>query len=258
MGKRTSLKKKPVDDRGSYEGNAERLLAFGTVNPSPRVLQSLRVEKEVRKAKERRRLPTVAEIQERYPFNEEGAQKFIRSVERALKKASARTAPVKSKPSPASADPAPVARPPAETPAPPSSSGTQNRKVSHAEALAHALQSIRARFGDEIRQKGEQTTVREGFIYLATHPCFEGWVKAGMTIDYELRLATYNVADPLSRFEMPLVAWVPDRRDSEKALLRELSCLASEMRGEWAHIPLEQAALAFLALPTQAPPPYPT
>lgn len=258
MGKQAFLKKKSSDDRGSYEGNAERLLAFGTTNPSPRVLQSLRVEKEVRRAKEWRRLPTVAEVQERYPFNEEGAQKFIRSVERALKKASARTAPVKAKSPSNSTALAPVAGPPDKPYTPPSNTGAQNRKVSHAEALALALQSIRARFEDEISQKGEQTTVREGFIYLTIHPCFEGWVKAGMTIDYEVRLATYNVADPLSRFEMPLVAWVPDRRDSEKALLRELSGLASEMRGEWARIPLEQAAVAFLALPAQKPAPSPT
>lgn len=90
MGKQAFLRKKSSADRGSYEGNAERLLAFGTTNPSPRVLQALRVEKEVRRAKEWRRLPTVAEVQERYPVNYRlpGAQ----HAEVAASPASARTA----------------------------------------------------------------------------------------------------------------------------------------------------------------------
>jgi hypothetical protein len=54
-----------------------------------------------------------------------------------------------------------------------------------------------------------------------------------MTIDFELRLATYNVADPLSRFRMDAITWVPDRRASEKSLLLALSEVAAEVRGEW-------------------------
>lgn len=98
------------------------------------------------------------------------------------------------------------------------------------------LTDIRRRFGDEIRTRGEQTAVREGFVYLLTHPCFEGWVKAGMTIDYELRLATYNTSDPLSRFAYISVQWVHDRRQSERLLLERLANVSDEMRGEWARV----------------------
>jgi len=59
-----------------------------------------------------------------------------------------------------------------------------------------------------------------------------------MTIDYELRIGTYNVSDPLSRFELSAVKWVFDRRQAEKKLIKTLGELALEMRGEWAKIEL--------------------
>lgn len=108
-----------------------------------------------------------------------------------------------------------------------------------------ALQQLRERCSQEIRVQGEQTTIPEGFIYLVTHPQFEGWVKAGMTIDYEQRLATYNVADPLSRFELTAVHWVAHRRVRERRLLRGLAAVAEEQRGEWFKIELPIAVAEF-------------
>ena len=107
------------------------------------------------------------------------------------------------------------------------------------------LQDIRSKYGDEIRTRGEQTTIPEGFIYLVTHPLFEGWVKAGMTIDYEQRMVTYNISDPLSRFELTAVKWVENRRKAEKDLLALLEDVAQECRGEWFRVELETARRVF-------------
>lgn len=71
--------KKPKS-RG-YESNATQLLQ---ATPSARALQSARVEAEVRMAKKTGRLPTAGEVQERYPFTSEAAEKLIRATKRAL------------------------------------------------------------------------------------------------------------------------------------------------------------------------------
>lgn len=231
----------------NYESNAERLLEFGAINPGPRALRAMRVEQEVRKAKETRRLPTVAEIQGRYPFTDESARQFIKSVERALKKAAAakaaRTAPAAKS---SSHLPLPALQPtPVQLSEP---SPAYVAPVAPFAALAAVLADIRRRFGDEIRTKGEQTAVREGFVYLLVHPCFEGWVKAGMTIDYELRLASYNTSDPLSRFAFVSAKWVPDRRRAERLLLDRLANVSGEMRGEWARVAVSDAVAALTGL----------
>lgn len=210
-----------------YESNAERLLEFGAINPGPRALKAMRIDKEVRTANGLGRLPTVAEIRERHGYTEEAAQQFIRAIERARKRSATAKAPRASPPHTA---PLPTL---ASLPGPPPA---QVAPVAASAALAAVLTDIRRRFGDEIRTRGEQTAVREGFVYLLTHPCFEGWVKAGMTIDYELRLATYNTSDPLSRFAYISVQWVHDRRQSERLLLERLANVSDEMRGEWARV----------------------
>ena len=95
------------------------------------------------------------------------------------------------------------------------------------------LREIRARYDEEIKSKGEQTTIKEGFIYLLEHPSFFGWVKTGMTVDYESRLKTYNTGDPLCRYDYLIVKPVKDHRQAELKLLSKLTKIASEVRGEW-------------------------
>lgn len=217
-----------------YEGNAEQLLDYAVAHPSPRALRAFRVEAEVKRARKEGALPPVAEIQARHNFTEEAAQSFIRSMKRAMRRNDPPGSSFrKSKPIPSQAPDfvpilgnAPLTFPALDAPK---------------TTLQAILQDIRTRHFDEIRIHGEQTSVREGFIYLVTHPCFDGWVKAGMTIDYELRIGTYNVADPLSRFELSAVKWVIDRRESEMELLQRLNKSSQEMRGEWARIELAVA-----------------
>lgn len=214
-----------------YESNAEQVLHAGDMYPSPRALRAARINAEAKRATINQRLPTIAEVQARYPFTEEAAEKFVQATKRALQKRSSKKS-AKSTKNPQSGY---IGDSPGIAPSPPDIS-------LH---LKTVLEDIRRRFGDEIRQRGEQTAVKEGFIYLVTHPCFEGWVKAGMTIDYELRLGTYNVADPLSRFEMVAIKWVDNRRDAEVKLLEALGLSASEVRGEWMRIELDSALAIF-------------
>ncbi|MFC7462700.1 GIY-YIG nuclease family protein [Hydrogenophaga defluvii] len=225
----------------AYESNAEHLLQVAVGLPRPRELRAQRVEAEVRLYnKNDRRLPTIAELQTRHNFTEEAAASFLRSVQRKIRERERRTASVAPEKPMAFRSP-----PPAQQPTPPTtpeSTPTPSPLVAGPSAALFAvLADIRRRFGDEIRTRGEQTVVKEGFVYLAVHPCFDGWVKAGMTIDYELRLASYNTSDPLSRFAFVSAKWVPDRRQAEKLLLEYLAGMAEEMRGEWARVSVVKA-----------------
>lgn len=240
-GKPRPGKKKKGKDSG-YEGGAEKLLQFGDTHTGPRELERLKIETELRKWGNAGRPPTVIEIQQRYNYTEEFAQKFLRKLEKArnpVPKKRPPKAPMLALPSKDAVSPVPevgvagagyrdgVAVPTAEV------------------QLKAVLEDIRRRYGDEMRQKGEQTSAREGFVYLVTHPCFGGWVKGGMTIDYELRLGMYNTSDPLSRFEYAELTWAPDRRKAERELLAALQEIADETRGEWSRIDVQDALRVF-------------
>ena len=123
------------------------------------------------------------------------------------------------------------------------------RPLRHDDDVASiVLKRMRLQYRDEILVKGEQTSAKEGFIYLVEHPMFEGWVKAGMAFDYELRIATYNVSDPLSRFKLTRVKWVPHRRNAEKELLEAMSLVSTMSQGEWFKIDSEAAYSVFLSI----------
>lgn len=46
------------------------------------------------------------------------------------------------------------------------------------------------------------------FIYVITHPMFNGWVKIGRAIDPERRLSVYQTCSPFRDFEMPYYTYV--------------------------------------------------
>ncbi len=243
-GKPRQNKKKNGKDSG-YEGGAEKLLQFGDIHTGPRELERLKIDAELRKWGKAGRPPTVTEIQQRYIYTEEFALKFLRKLEKARnieQKKKQQKAPVQTKPVKGAVPPVAVV----------GMTGAGLRDVvtePTAEVqLKAVLEDIRRRYGDEMRQKGEQTSAREGFVYLVIHPCFGGWVKGGMTIDYEQRLSTYNTSDPLSRFEYAELAWVPDRRNAERVLLAALQEITDETRGEWFRSDVQDALRVFREL----------
>lgn len=242
-GKPRPNKKKKGKDSG-YEGGAEKLLQFGDMHTGPRQLERIKMQAELRKWEAAGRPPTVSEIQQRYTYTAEFAQKFLKKLEKARNHATKKQPKV------------PVQVPPANDAVPLGTgvgmAGAVKGNVPPAATaevqLKAVLEDIRRRYGDEIRQRGEQTSAREGFVYLVIHPCFEGWVKGGMTIDYEQRLGMYNTSDPLSRFEYAELTWVPDRRQAERVLLASLQEIADETRGEWSRIGLQDALRVFVGL----------
>ena len=107
------------------------------------------------------------------------------------------------------------------------------------------LKEIRDRYSEEIKMHGEQTSIKEGFVYLVGNRSYPGWIKAGMTIDFENRLTQYNVYDPLDGFEMHYIKWTDDRRYKENLLLSAIGEEAVCQKGEWFYIDEKQAIEIF-------------
>ena len=113
-------------------------------------------------------------------------------------------------------------------------------------SLKDRLDSIRLRYSTEIGKHGEQVKIDEGFIYLVENPSFPGWVKVGMTVDYEKRLKSYNIPnDPHQAFSFIKVRWVENRRKRESEKLELFAEFAEQFRGEWFKIETEQALVLF-------------
>ena len=113
---------------------------------------------------------------------------------------------------------------------------TQKVIVSNEEILYNKLISLRESHRDEIKLHGEQTALKEGFVYIITNNIWPDWVKAGMAFDYERRLDVYNQSDPLKSFKIEGLMWTKDRRKLERILLGNLSVKAESQNGEWFHI----------------------
>lgn len=224
-----------------YEGGAEKLLQYADAHPSERELAQLKIKAELRRWRIELRPPTIGEIQNRYNFTAEYARRFLNNLEKARNSQEKKQT-------------AKALKQVRQTLVSATQAYTENvdrslvgKKVAENERaqLEAILLDIRGRYAAEIRSRGEQTTVKQGFIYLVKNPCFTGWIKAGMTIDFELRLGTYNTSDPLSRFEYVKLAWTQDRRISERALLKALQLNSEETQGEWFRIRIQDAIFIF-------------
>lgn len=231
-------KQKKLRISSKMEGGAEKLLEYADAHPSERELAQAKIKAELKRWGVDRRPPTVEEIQQRYNYTAEYAGKFLKKLAKA-RRPLVKTSAVQ------------VLKSDEQVLTTRALEPMEQRAVrvggvgSSLVQLKAILADIRLRYGDEVRNIGEQTSAKEGFVYLVTHPCYSGWVKAGMTIDFEFRLATYNTSDPLSRFEYVEIAWTPDRRDAERQLLTALQRIAAETRGEWFRMSLRDAMTTF-------------
>jgi hypothetical protein len=114
--------------------------------------------------------------------------------------------------------------------------GIQNTLYEH-------LCRIRQQIEDEKTIVREQSSIKEGFIYLISNPIWNGWIKAGMTTDYESRISTYNIYDPTNSYSYVDIKWTSDRKYAENHLLNVLSIHSKERKGEWFKISVEKAKI---------------
>ena len=107
------------------------------------------------------------------------------------------------------------------------------------------LERIRQNRLDERTKSGEASRIKEGFVYIIENPVWNNWIKAGMTLDYEERLMSYNMYDPTASYTLVKMKWVLDRKQSEDSLLEKLAVHSQLQKGEWFKIDKEKALSIF-------------
>ena len=115
-------------------------------------------------------------------------------------------------------------------------------------SVAQQLIRIRNLCADSERVIGEQSALKEGFVYLVVNAVFEGWYKVGMTLDYEARLTTYNTSCPFDGYKFIALEHVSDRRQTENMLLVEFANHSSSSKGEWFKMEEGKAKALFTSL----------
>ena len=107
------------------------------------------------------------------------------------------------------------------------------------------MNDIRTKYKNEIRTHGEQISAAEGFVYMLEHPAYTGWIKVGMTIDFETRLLTYNVGDPHKGYSYIKLKYADDRRKQEQINLKIFKEHSDLNKGEWFKIEKDKALELF-------------
>ena len=72
---------------------------------------------------------------------------------------------------------------------------------------------------------------KEGMVYLIANPAWPDYLKIGMTIDVDDRLASYQTYDPHKAFYIKNYEFCLDRRSAEQKLLERFNFHLAE--GEW-------------------------
>jgi hypothetical protein len=112
--------------------------------------------------------------------------------------------------------------------------------------LSDRLNSIREYLKSSDRKIGEQTEIKEGFVYLVENEVYPGWIKVGMTIDYESRIGTYNIYDPFNKFKFVSLSFVKDRRSKEQELIEIFKIHSLSIKGEWFKIEKQKVVDLFI------------
>lgn len=78
--------------------------------------------------------------------------------------------------------------------------------------------------------------VRDGFVYIVTHPSFPGYVKVGCAIDPHSRLRDYQTYCPRRAYRLVRAVYTTDRREAEAYIHAMLGDVRAS--GEWFRAPV--------------------
>ena len=84
-------------------------------------------------------------------------------------------------------------------------------------------------------------SIKEGYVYVITNKAWPEWVKIGMAIDAEDRLNGYQTSSPMRDYVLEYSVASNDRRKSEKEAHTRALPLATDCKGEWFKMSVEQA-----------------
>jgi hypothetical protein len=85
------------------------------------------------------------------------------------------------------------------------------------------------------------SSTKEGYVYVISNPAWPGWVKVGMAIDANDRCSSYQTSSPLRDYTLHCAVSSEDRRKDEYKAHKRLGTVASDRRGEWFKVSIEDA-----------------
>jgi hypothetical protein len=85
------------------------------------------------------------------------------------------------------------------------------------------------------------SSTKEGYVYVISNPAWPGWVKVGMAIDANDRCSSYQTSSPLRDYTLHCAISSEDRRKDEYKAHKRLDTVASNRRGEWFKVSVEDA-----------------
>lgn len=111
-------------------------------------------------------------------------------------------------------------------------------------AMLSKIKFYRKKLAEELNLSnidGIRNSNGKGYIYLIENESYNGWIKCGMTTNISERLNSYNINDPLKRFNIVAKKEVNDRRKSERELIYNLEMISDLKNGEWFKIDKNKA-----------------
>ena len=83
----------------------------------------------------------------------------------------------------------------------------------------------------------KQSTLKQGFVYVLSHPKFSPWCKVGHSRDPERRLSTYNTGCPTRSYTLSGYEYFEDRISIEEHIHNMLERDGYPRKGEWFNCP---------------------
>jgi hypothetical protein len=84
---------------------------------------------------------------------------------------------------------------------------------------------------DYVTATKAQATERRGFVYIISHPRFNGYIKIGRAFDPESRLAGYQTGCPERAYRLDYAVYFEDCHGAEQKIHAHLA--GSRVQGEW-------------------------
>jgi hypothetical protein len=82
---------------------------------------------------------------------------------------------------------------------------------------------------------------KSGYLYIITHPLYDGWCKVGTTWNLKERLHVYQTGDPFRQYKLIYSLHHPSFREAEKKIKEFMKPFALEIKGEWYRVDLQMA-----------------
>jgi hypothetical protein len=83
--------------------------------------------------------------------------------------------------------------------------------------------------------------VEDGYVYIISNPCWDGWFKVGMAVDPEDRCNSYQTSSPFRDYKLCYNKYFKDRRSAEKTAHKKLRKKSIKYKGEWFKVSIKEA-----------------